>query len=359
MHERHRRWTWDYLAKRRDTRKRYVELYVNKLANPDLPPAPENVQELDALERDLSYEDIRFFRSVARAQAKKDAAIRLRLEEEKRKAQPQNTGWTGWLWGANKSTTEGEGPTEADQKEIDDIIEYDATDALTVGAVPANFMKLRVSAKLNKGSFALQEEPHGRKADIIALVFDSFSADAVQLVESVSGKIALGGFRVYDGTRKDTLYPQIVRVKDLKKSPNRQTSLLEAGVHGALQDMREPDGEDQAVAENNPFLVMEVEHNPLDGRADNAVTIKMRHLEIIYHKGYVEAVVQFFKPPDSQLESIGALLVCTEHEDTNGADGRRMPLDKLWTVSARKLVRASSLHWSSTRCVVNGERICR
>jgi vacuolar protein sorting-associated protein 13A/C len=34
----------------------------------------------------------------------------------------------------------------------------------------------------------------------------------------------------------------------------------------------------------------------------------MRHLEIIYHKGYVEAVVQFLKPPESQLESIGALL---------------------------------------------------
>jgi vacuolar protein sorting-associated protein 13A/C len=34
----------------------------------------------------------------------------------------------------------------------------------------------------------------------------------------------------------------------------------------------------------------------------------MRHLEIIYHKQYVESVVQFFKPPESQLESIGALL---------------------------------------------------
>ncbi len=44
-------------------------------------------------------------------------------------------------------------------------------------------------------------------------------------------------------------------------------------------------------AEEDPFFVLEVEQNPLDGHADNAVTVKMRHLEIIYHKGYVEAVV--------------------------------------------------------------------
>jgi vacuolar protein sorting-associated protein 13A/C len=35
VHERHRRWTWDYLRDRRDTRKRYVELYVKKLALPE------------------------------------------------------------------------------------------------------------------------------------------------------------------------------------------------------------------------------------------------------------------------------------------------------------------------------------
>ena len=35
----------------------------------------------------------------------------------------------------------------------------------------------------------------------------------------------------------------------------------------------------------------------------------MRHMEIVYHKGYVEAVYKFFKPPESQLESVEALLV--------------------------------------------------
>lgn len=32
IHERHRRWTWEYMKERRDTRKAYVEVYARKLA---------------------------------------------------------------------------------------------------------------------------------------------------------------------------------------------------------------------------------------------------------------------------------------------------------------------------------------
>lgn len=32
VHEKHRRWTWEYLAERRDMRKKYVGIYVKKLA---------------------------------------------------------------------------------------------------------------------------------------------------------------------------------------------------------------------------------------------------------------------------------------------------------------------------------------
>lgn len=264
------------------------------------------------MEAKLSYEDIRFFRSVARSQARKDAATRRKLEAEKQAAQAPRQTWGQWLWGTGPSEDEEGGMTEDQKKELDDIIDFDAEAAAqSVGTTPSDFMKARVAAKLNKGSFSLRVDPHGKATDIIALVFDSFSADAVQLTESVSGKLALGGFRVYDGTNPDSLYPQIVRVKDLEDKKNRtnarQTSLLVDGTEAALTELGdEMDG--QADAINDPFFVMEVEHNPLDGRADNALSVKMRHLEIIYHKGYVESIVQFFRPPESQLESITALI---------------------------------------------------
>jgi hypothetical protein len=43
VHERHRRWTWEYLAERRDMRKKYVEIYVRKLALTDAKPLPAEV----------------------------------------------------------------------------------------------------------------------------------------------------------------------------------------------------------------------------------------------------------------------------------------------------------------------------
>nr|XP_018267277.1 vacuolar protein sorting-associated protein vps13 [Kwoniella dejecticola CBS 10117]OBR89435.1 vacuolar protein sorting-associated protein vps13 [Kwoniella dejecticola CBS 10117] len=309
VHEKNRHWSWDYLRERRDIRKKYVELYVQKLALTEGKQlSTEDGTALAEIETKSSYEDIRFFRSVARAQARKDAATRRKLEAERLKNQPQKQTWSEWVWGSSAKSSEGESMSEEEKKEIDDIIDYDATAAAaSVGTTPRDFMRARLSAKLNKGSFSLRTDPHGKNSDIIALVFDSFSADAVQLTDSMKGKIALGGFRVYDGTTPDSLYPQIVRVKDIEESgkgKRRQESLdAEGGIDGAVADI------DAGLPDDvDPFFVMEVEQNPLDGRADNAVTIKMRHLEIIYHKGYVEAVVQFFKPPESQLESIGALL---------------------------------------------------
>ncbi|KIR30243.1 vacuolar protein sorting-associated protein vps13 [Cryptococcus deuterogattii LA55] len=309
VHERNRRWSWAYLQERRDTRKQYVDLFVKKLALPEGKQLPvDEAAALSGIEVKSSYEDIRFFRSVARAKAKKDAATRRKMELERQKNQPQTQTWGQWLWGSSARSSDIDGGiSEEEKKELDDIIDYDSSTAQeTIETTPRDFMRARVSAKLNKGSFSLRADPHGKCMDVMALVFDSFSADATQFTDSMTGKLALGGFRVYDGTTPDTLYPQIVRVKDLMKSvggQSRQTGLDEQGIQGAINAI-----EGGLTDDKDPFFVMEVEHNPLDGRADNAVTVKMRHLEIIYHRGYVEAVVRFFKPPQSQLESIGALL---------------------------------------------------
>ncbi|CAK9783702.1 putative late endosome to vacuole transport-related protein [Cutaneotrichosporon oleaginosum] len=313
VHDRNRRWSWDYFAERRDQRKKYVDLYVRRLALPEgqtLPPEEET--ELDDLEKKLSYEDIRFFRSVARVAARKDAATRRRLEAEQKKHQPVAQTWSQWLWGSSAPSQDEDNTakiTEDEQKEIDDIIDYSAWSAEESSHSGArDIMHMRVTATLNKGSFSLRTDPHGSNLDVTALVFDSFSADFVQLTDSMKARMALGGFRVYDGTTPNSLYPQIVRVKELegdrRSSIAKQSSVQQAG--GTAQALAEIGAKLDPSAD--PFFVLEFENKPLDGRADNAVSVKMRHLEIIYHRNYVEAVMAFLKPPASQLESINALL---------------------------------------------------
>ena len=65
---------------------------------------------LEALERKLSYDDLRFYRSIARSQLRKDMATRRKLEEERKRQQPQKqTSWSSWIWGSSDGAGTGAG----------------------------------------------------------------------------------------------------------------------------------------------------------------------------------------------------------------------------------------------------------
>lgn len=69
IHERNYKWTWDHFRTRRDQRLAYVECYTAtylKLAT------QEQAEKLKQLERELSFEDIRFYRSIARTKLKRE-----------------------------------------------------------------------------------------------------------------------------------------------------------------------------------------------------------------------------------------------------------------------------------------------
>ncbi|KAJ3800717.1 vacuolar protein sorting-associated protein 13 [Lentinula aff. detonsa] len=288
VRQRRRQWTWQYFAERRDDRLQYVELFQKKVLNATSPP---DIQTLQVLERKLSYEDLRFYRSIARSRLRKDVALRKRLEAEKPK-QPEKQSWGSWLWGSSSSTNETQedpafgGPmTEEQRKQLYDALDYDEKSAVVEALqTPRDSLKARIKATLDRGSFALRTDPHNKGQDIISINFDAFQADVIQRPDNLEASVSLGSFAVFDGTTENSVHPQIVRVQELDS-----------------QELRNSDKDD-------PFLFIKFENNPLDERSDNAITVRMRHMEIIYHKGYVEAVYKFLKPPASQLESVEALL---------------------------------------------------
>ncbi|KAF9459895.1 vacuolar protein sorting-associated protein 13 [Collybia nuda] len=297
IHERNHRWTWAYFAERRDDRNTYVELFQKKLLNPLV---GMEYTQLEALERKLSYEDIRFYRSIARSRLRKDQALRKRLEGE-RMRQPAKQGWTSWIWGSTSDASEndpafGKPMTAKQRQELYDVLDYDEKAALVESfQAPRDSLKARVSAKLNKGSFVLRTDPHGNIQDVTSVVFNSFQANFIQRPENFEASVFLGDFGIYDGTTSNTLYPKIVRVK---------AKSMEAVEGDSVAIPEAKSNRDEADA----FFFIKFEKNPLDERADNALTVRMRHMEIIYHKGYLEAVYKFMKPPASQLESVEALL---------------------------------------------------
>lgn len=285
VRERHRKWTWAYFAERRDDRHRYTDLFQKKLL---AQLYAQEIQEFEALEKKLSYEDLRFYRSIVRSRLRKDEALRKRLEEEKAKEQTPAKGWGTWIWGSGSQETSAKSEgfdgnmSEQQRKELYDVLDFDEKSAVAESLQsPRDSMKARVSASLRKGSLVLRTDPHGKADEIISVEFDEFKAGFIQRPDNFEATASLGDFAVFDGTTENTLHPQIVQVQ---------------------QDV---DEEETSEA----FLSVKYENNPLDERADNALTVRLRHMEIVYHKGYVEAVHRFFRPPESQLESVEALLV--------------------------------------------------
>lgn len=325
VHERHRVWTWDYFRQRRDDRKEYVELFkqkekqVQKTNQQQAGVAiaqSDSGSRLEELERKLDYKDIRFYRSIARHELRKESLAAKKDEiaagGNGHGANDQKAagggGWLSWIWGGGGGQQQHGNDSgvlnEEQRKELYDAIEWDedASAAALTQAVdaPRDAMHLRLITKLKTGSVALKD--HARGTDILSLVFDSLQANVIQRQDNLEAAVALGGLRLYDGTTPNSLYPQVVRVKDEElDSSSRQNS--------GGGDLKQIEHEvEQESDPDNPFFYAKYELKPLDDRADNALTLRMRSMEIIYHRGFVESIVRFFKPPESELELIGALI---------------------------------------------------
>lgn len=291
IHDRNRRWSWAFFKERRDDRIRYIELFKKKKRQTDQ-LTPEETKELEALEWKLNYEDMRFWRSLARNQLKKE-----NVGVKKTQTAKKNQGWIAWAWGS-KPQEEEEDPeatmTDEQRKELYDAIDWDEKTALAESVdLPKDTVKLQIDASLNTGSFTLKRDPHANMVEVLSLYFDGFRAKFLQRPDSFLADVSLGGLRVNDGTTPDSLFPQIVRVKDAPDTPIPRVEL---------------DGANDVEDMIDPFFQFQFEQNPLDGASDLALTGKLKPLEIIWNPHFFVGIVQFFKPPERHMESIGALM---------------------------------------------------
>ncbi|ORY90221.1 hypothetical protein BCR35DRAFT_261800 [Leucosporidium creatinivorum] len=319
VHEKNKKWSWAYFEERRDDRKEYVRLFKEKSLNK---ATPDDASKLTALEVKLGYKDIRFYRSIARSELRKERATSAALHPSPAKP-AGGGGWLGWATGWGKTAAhdepaaeDGGALSEEQRKELYRAIDWDEKEAVA-GTVdlPKEAMMLRVKAKLETGSFALKKDGGAGVTgqDLISLNFDDFALDLIQRPqEAFEATLALGGLRVFDGTEENSVHKQIVRVKKEKEREADDDI-------GQYEDDEEEEEDEEEIGSNSalgldpvktadPFFLLKFEHKPLDERADNALAVRLRHMEIIYSKGYVEAVFRFFKPPESQLESVGALI---------------------------------------------------
>ncbi|OCK84928.1 vacuolar protein sorting-associated protein 13 [Lepidopterella palustris CBS 459.81] len=297
IHERNRKWSWEYFKERRDDRIRYIELFKKRKREEKL--TAEETNEIDKLERKLAYEDLRFWRSLARNQ--------LRKENIGVKKPPPKQTWTQWVWGTKPQEEEQQAGdtqmTEQQRKELYDAIAWDEKKTLTEAVdMPKEYVKMEINLSLRTGSFTLKRDPHGKATEILRLLFDSFSTTLLQRTDSVFGKVSLEGMRLYDGTTEGSLFPQIITIKDALPIIDEKR----------FEELNEDESSKEKTADveevDNPFFQLSFEQNPLDGSADTALMMKLKGMEIVYNPIFIVEVAKFFKPPERHMESIGALM---------------------------------------------------
>jgi hypothetical protein len=125
---------------------------------------------------------------------------------------------------------------------------------------------------------------------------------------------ALGGLHVTFMQQLDTFETNIsltsILVRD-ESSPNTHYPLILGGASNS-DHQHEPGFLPSQIALQDtatvdPSFFLKVETNPHDPSAGYVVTIRTHDMDVVYHRGYIEALREFFRLPESQLQSIQAL----------------------------------------------------
>ncbi|KAK9722186.1 Vacuolar protein sorting-associated protein 13 [Basidiobolus ranarum] len=288
IQEKNRRWTWKYIKERRDDRKTYIPLYIrSKLETLDI----QGQQQLSMLERKLSFEDIRFYRTIAHKQlAKKKDLLN-------QKRQRESNGWFSWLGWIN-SDDEEEDPEVLLEKHKQVL--YDAIDFnedLPAFEIPKECAIVSVTTQLKSGSLTLRQSSHNSNKDIASLVFDTVTLEFLNRPDSFRVALSLKGLELYDGVTEGTLYPLLLRVQENDGELDEPLTIMDDNAHTlGIQD------------HESQFFKLVFEHNPLDKQADNGLMVKMRNLEVYYNKFAINAISSFLRTTESALESITPLI---------------------------------------------------
>lgn len=290
--KKNRQWSWNNLLERRNDRLRYIELYKLKNSNPSAFTEIET-KEFNLLETKYTFDDLKFFRSLAKSELKK----------EKAQLKPQvakSTSWSSWIWGSNPSNKQqiaGEEVSEEQQKEFYEAIEWDEKEAAASAMKgDKDVVTLQVETILKTGSFTLLSDPHGNSKNIMQVSFNGFSSRFYNRADSFLAELSLHELRVDDNV-SNTLFKQVISVKSIS------SDILPEVAHEdcALELSDEAKQEDA-------FFNLSYEQNPPDGEADSNLFIQMKSITVFYNAFFIENIFKFFKPPKAQSETLGALL---------------------------------------------------
>ncbi|KAJ2495642.1 Vacuolar protein sorting-associated protein 13, partial [Coemansia sp. RSA 2052] len=389
VHDHHYRKTWEFQKERRDDRLLYIRLYTALKVNHGGLTEVDR-QALELLHRKLSYQDIRFYRARAEPTIRRQMFLIRKRKSELDLSAPHNasdahaaggtggiTGWVGgwvssWVTGTTQAqpapTTENapsqsdgssasgiEGLADTDTQlsseqvqELYDTIEFneDETDDAEYD-LPKETVKLAATAVLRSGSLRLKVDRKTRDHTLMGFLFDMLRLDLLLRPQNIVADVSMHRFEVVDGTLPGTQYPRMIYVQSDDEVREKGEMMMQAvadapgGLASLLDSNATPPqsghGDESKVPEEDPFLHVHFEKDPLDGHADSVVNVKVKSLNVIYHPTAARAIVDFFEPPSSaSAESMHALIAAASKSMAGLRDQTRAGLE--YALSKHKTV---------------------
>lgn len=298
IHDKHYRWSWDHFRKRRDQRKAYIALWKKKLLKRALSQDEES--EFNELEEQISYEDIKFYRSITRSEIREQKLITPQADKTQ---QQSGGGWFSWWGGGAKNQDQDtqapaeEGGldlqlTDEQRKALYETIDYDENLALNAIDIPRDRNTNEIFITVKKAGISLK--PHKHASNLAEVVVEGCTTQFYQRTDSFLANFQMQELKVEDGTEK-TLYKHIVSVKHVHSHLHSDSSSASSG-----------------SVKDEPFFQISFENNPLDGSADSVLMAKLKSMTIFYNYFFIDEIIKFFKPPKIHLDTVGAIMNAAE-----------------------------------------------
>ncbi|KAJ1978459.1 Vacuolar protein sorting-associated protein 13 [Dimargaris xerosporica] len=307
VHERRRRWTWDYFKERREDRHRYVRLFCAIKLDPS---REVEAKEVAALERKLSFQDIRFYRSIVESKLRKERALTAQSQKQHEatgKKAPDTASWvSSWFgsWAGGQSAGQSQTLSEDQIQELYDTIDFDEKEAIPDYDLPDECVLLKVNMQLIQGSLTVKQaittsrssgsSGPGTRRDLMAMTFDTFRLGFIKRPRSMSATLSLTSLYVLDGTTENSLYPYLLSVQQSSAAPSPSAELPTAT---------------SAPEPSQPFFKLTFDDNPQDERANSALTLQSRRLHFYFNPNAIETMAKFFRPPVPALDSVQQLIL--------------------------------------------------
>lgn len=304
---------WLTVIKRRQERKKYISLFKKKEVDGSL--APEEEAHFKVLEEMLSFEDIKFYRSLARSEMREENLIPFALKQRQK---PQ--GFFSRWWPSTSAEDSDALIKDEDIKKFYETIDYDANAKNAAGDEPADAKIMELNFDLKSGSIALAQTNDQRsRKTILSLQFVDLMAYILKRPNTMRVEVSLLDLSIIENLTTHSIFPNLVRAKS-----SNEKFIVESQVIHVENEQEEIARMAQNATE--PFVMFVMDELTDNPNADKSIFFSMKPLEIVLNHQAFHKILNFVYGPREQAV-LSTLASAAENQITHLANKTRANLE--------------------------------